>query len=180
MRRYFSYANVVATLALVFAMTGTGLAAKRYLINSTKQINPKVVRALKGKTGPPGPKGEKGAAGANGVSGAKGERGQTGARGEKGAAGANGATKVVVRYVEATTLNTGDGHAQANCEAGERATGGGTELVTGEITNLKFVNTGGTPAPPGQGATPTGWYNEWINQSGMTDTVRVYVICASP
>jgi hypothetical protein len=69
-----TYANVVATLALVFAMSGGALAANHYLINSTKQINPKVLKKLKGAkgktglpgisiqgpTGPPGPKGEKG------------------------------------------------------------------------------------------------------------------------
>jgi hypothetical protein len=46
MRRRLNYANVTATLALFFAMSGGALAAKRYLINSTKQINPKVLKAL--------------------------------------------------------------------------------------------------------------------------------------
>ena len=43
-----TYANVAATLALVFSMSGGALAASHYLINSKSQINPKVVRALKG------------------------------------------------------------------------------------------------------------------------------------
>ncbi len=47
-RRHLTYANVVATLALVFAMTGGALAAKHYLINSTSQINPKVLHKLTG------------------------------------------------------------------------------------------------------------------------------------
>jgi hypothetical protein len=34
-RRHLSYANVVATMALVFAMSGSALAAKHYLITST-------------------------------------------------------------------------------------------------------------------------------------------------
>ena len=46
MRRHVNYANIVATLALFFAMTGGALAAKHYLINSTKQINPKVLKKL--------------------------------------------------------------------------------------------------------------------------------------
>jgi cytoskeletal protein RodZ len=46
MRRRLNYANVTATLALFFAMSGGALAAKHYLINSTKQINPKVLKAL--------------------------------------------------------------------------------------------------------------------------------------
>jgi|CZKG01.1.fsa_nt_gi hypothetical protein len=47
----FSYANVTATLALLFAMSGGALAANHYLISSTKQINPSVLMKLKGSTG---------------------------------------------------------------------------------------------------------------------------------
>ncbi len=68
MRRRLSYANVTATLALVFAMSGGALAANHYLINSTKQINPKVLKKLKGSTG------KTGAAGATGATGPKGQR----------------------------------------------------------------------------------------------------------
>jgi hypothetical protein len=45
-RRNLSYANVTATLALVFAMSGGALAAKHYLLSSTKQISPKVLNSL--------------------------------------------------------------------------------------------------------------------------------------
>jgi hypothetical protein len=77
-QRRITYANVVATLALVFAMGGSALAAKHYLVNSTKQINPKVLKKLKGsngKNGATGPAGPAGAAGVAGTPGAKGERG---------------------------------------------------------------------------------------------------------
>ena len=46
LRRNLSYANVTATLALVFAMSGGALAAKHYLLNSTSQVNPRVLRSL--------------------------------------------------------------------------------------------------------------------------------------
>jgi hypothetical protein len=78
MRRHLTYANVVATLALVFAMSGGALAAKHYLVTSTKQIKPSVLKTLRGKTGP------RGAAGANGATGA------TGATGPGGPAGPSG------------------------------------------------------------------------------------------
>jgi hypothetical protein len=97
MRRRFSYANITATLALVFAMSGGAFAATHYLINSTKQINPKVLKALKGKSGPTGPagpqglKGEPGGpTGATGPQGPKGETGSTGATGVTGATGNEG------------------------------------------------------------------------------------------
>ena len=63
MRRRLNYANVTATLALFFAMSSGALAAKHYLINSTKQINPKVLKSLKGNVGPAGAPGKEGAAG---------------------------------------------------------------------------------------------------------------------
>jgi hypothetical protein len=41
-----SYANVVATLALVRAMSGGAIAATHYLITSTKQISPRGLKKL--------------------------------------------------------------------------------------------------------------------------------------
>jgi hypothetical protein len=75
MRRRLSYANVTATLALVFAMSGGALAANHYLVNSTKQISPKVLKKLVGK---PGKTGATGAIGAIGVTGATGKEGSAG------------------------------------------------------------------------------------------------------
>ena len=76
MRRRLNYANVTATLALFFAMSGGALAAKHYLINSTKQINPKVLRALKGNAGSAGKEGAPGAPGKEGAPGAPGAPGK--------------------------------------------------------------------------------------------------------
>ncbi len=39
--------NAIALTALVFAMTGTGVAASRYLITSTSQIKPSVLREIR-------------------------------------------------------------------------------------------------------------------------------------
>ena len=60
-RKRVSYTNVVLTLILVFAMSGGAYAAGRYLITSTKQISPKVLKALAGKSGATGPAGAAGA-----------------------------------------------------------------------------------------------------------------------
>lgn len=46
MRRHLSYANVTATLALIFAMSGGALAAKHYLVTKTNQISPKVLKSF--------------------------------------------------------------------------------------------------------------------------------------
>lgn len=84
MRRHLSYANVAATLALVFAMSGGALAAKHYLINSTNQINPKVLKKLRGAKGNPGSNGTQGTAGAPGATGKEGPQGKEGKEGARG------------------------------------------------------------------------------------------------
>jgi len=78
--RRFTYANVAATLALVFSMSGGALAASHYLINSTRQINPKVLKKLTGKTGAAG---KPGAPGATGKEGPQGKEGPAGAAATK-------------------------------------------------------------------------------------------------
>jgi len=82
LQRRLTYANVAATVALVFSMTGGALAAKHYLVNSTKQINPKVLGKLEGRRGRSG---ATGATGAAGMAGAVGPAGPAGAPGKEGA-----------------------------------------------------------------------------------------------
>jgi Collagen triple helix repeat (20 copies) len=84
MRKRLSYANVTATLALVFAMSGGALAANHYLITSTKQISPKVLKKLKGNTGANGTNGANGATGATGAQGPAGKEGTPGKEGSPG------------------------------------------------------------------------------------------------
>ncbi|MHB8240436.1 MAG: hypothetical protein ACYDHN_00440 [Solirubrobacteraceae bacterium] len=102
-RRHLSYANVTATLALVLAMSGGAMAANHYLINSTKQINPKVLKKLKGHTGAKGPAG---------APGAPGPQGSIGPQGPKGENGSN--------FTPGTTLKSGE------TITGSWAVGGGT------------------------------------------------------
>jgi Collagen triple helix repeat (20 copies) len=85
-----SPATVIAGLALVFAMTGGAYAAKKYLITSTKQISPSVLKQLQGKAGLGGAPGVAGAQGAQGPAGSAGPAGSGGAKGETGAAGEKG------------------------------------------------------------------------------------------
>ncbi len=85
--RRLSYANVVATLALVFAMSGGALAASHYLISSTKQISPRVLSALKGRAGAPGAPGRAGPQGARGEIGSVGKEGPAGKEGSIGKEG---------------------------------------------------------------------------------------------
>lgn len=87
-RRRMTWVNVAMTLALVFAMTGGAYAAKKYLITSTKQISPKVLKQLEGKAGQSG---QQGPAGPQGPQGAPGKEGASGAPGKDGVPGKDGA-----------------------------------------------------------------------------------------
>lgn len=58
-RSPISYANVTATIAIVLSMSGGALAANHYLLNSTKQISPRVLHKLKGRMGPRGRRGRR-------------------------------------------------------------------------------------------------------------------------
>lgn len=92
-RKRLSYANVAVTIALVFAMTGGAYAASRYVITSTKQISPKVLKALKGNAGAkgsPGATGSPGPAGSGGAQGPAGPAGPAGPGGPQGPAGPAG------------------------------------------------------------------------------------------
>jgi hypothetical protein len=89
-RRRFNATGFVAVLALVFAMSGGAYAASRYVITSTRQISPKVLKALQGKAGAAGANGEAGAVGPSGPAGPQGARGETGAAGPQGPAGPAG------------------------------------------------------------------------------------------
>ncbi len=67
--RRLSYANVAATLALVLALGGSSAyAAKHYLITSTKQIKPSVVKALRSRVGTTGATGPGATSGSGGSS----------------------------------------------------------------------------------------------------------------
>jgi hypothetical protein len=98
-RRQFTFANVTVTVALVFAMAGGAFAASHkshaakkspVVITSLKQINPKVVAALKGQNGKDGAQGVAGQQGPQGVQGSEGAKGKDGVPGEPGSRGATG------------------------------------------------------------------------------------------
>jgi collagen triple helix repeat protein len=85
-----SPAMAVALLALFIAMGGSAVAASHYLINSAAQINPKVLKKLKGEIGPAGTAGITGSPGTPGGAGKEGAPGKEGAAGPEGGPGKEG------------------------------------------------------------------------------------------
>ena len=160
MRRRINYANITATVALFFAMSGGALAAKRYLLNSTKQINPKVLRALKGKAGPTGP------AGVNGGNGSPGVQGKEGPAGKEGKPGPTilGAI-TIVRSPEVFVPKGQIKAAVAECPKGSRAISGGYEYFIDQTE--KPPNTVKSEATAGR----KGWFVEAGNPLGNTESL---------
>ncbi len=144
-RKRMSYANVTATLALFFAMSGGALAASHYLLTSTKQISPKVLKSLQGRvgaSGAPGAQGPAGAVGAQGPAGPAGAKGETGSPGAPGVNGESVTSKMVSKASETCTKQ------------------GGSEFKAGSTTTLACNGKEGSPWAAGGtlpvGATETG------------------------
>jgi Collagen triple helix repeat (20 copies) len=153
-RKRITYTNVAMTLALVFAMSGGAYAASKYLITSTKQISPKVLKQLKGKNG------TNGKAGASGPAGSQGPVGPAGKDGVNGIGGANGTNGTDGASVTNKALTAAD--AACNKEGGSEFTAAESKKTT--ACNGSPWTVGGLP----KGATETGEWtiSQFVNEGG--------------
>ena len=87
--RRINPATVLAVIALVLALGGTAVAAKRYLITTTKQISPKALKEI-GALAAKGANGAQVVPGSEGTPGPRGEKGDRGEKGERGERGPSG------------------------------------------------------------------------------------------
>jgi hypothetical protein len=104
-----SPAGIIASLALFLALGGSAMAANHYMITSTNQIKPSVLKALHGSAGAKGPTG---AAGANGTAGQAGGQGSPGIQGPQGPSGAatNGIVARLRSVAPVVTKTTEEGN----------------------------------------------------------------------
>jgi hypothetical protein len=105
----------------------------------------------------------------------RGPKGDTGPTGPKGDPGPPGPANSAVR-VHSFTLDPGEGgRLQANCAAGEVATGGGFEFRF----RADVAVSESRPLPETPGSTPAGWEVVFLNGLDRQETVTAYAVCAS-
>lgn len=161
-RRRLTVANAAIVLVVLLATTGGAYAASKYVITSTKQISPTVLKKLKGAVGP---QGVTGATGATGATGPQGKEGAAGKNGTDGAAGSPGES--VTNTVLAAKNGTG------HCEAG------GAEFAVGSGSPTYACN-GAAPSLLKSGETERGEWAMTISHTEFVTYVGVVPITYSP
>jgi hypothetical protein len=129
-----------------------------------------------GSRGWRGPKGFQGDRGERGPTGYQGSTGQKGYRGYAGFTGDTGsAVGVVVRPGAPASLDASGATAEASCDVGERAVGGGG-IASGRA---RIYRSAPTPLPRfGLRGGPTGWEVSAVNDSSrLRASLTPYVIC---
>ncbi len=196
-RTRFTYANVIATLALFLALSGGAAYAASHLGKNSvgsKQLKTGAVTGAKVKDGSlmatdfaagEVPRGERGPAG------------DRGSQGERGAAGAAGATDVIVRYAEEEGKPKEEdeiGVSFAVCHPGETVTGGGFDFRNEpELGSSAYSILADRPSAAGaeigdefvypvsgDGSPADGWLAMIRNDADPTIFFEAYVLCARP
>jgi Collagen triple helix repeat (20 copies) len=181
--------NLVAYVALLFALGGTSYAASTTLLpaNSvgTRQVinhsllkkDFKAGQLPRGRRGPAGPAGQTGPAGATGP---QGPAGSTGPRGAAGPAGPTGpAGPINLSYPEtAVSVAAGASDTEAaTCPAGTVVTGGGASTdSTDPAVDISESDWGSSAT----GGPPDVWFATVHNGSAAALTFFVDAICTHP
>jgi len=145
-----SPASVISILALTFALGGTALAAKRYVITNAGQIKPSVIKKLEGQKGIQGPRGPQGSAGPAGPS-------------VLSALTTIDGFKVLIFPHEV-------GSSIATCPAGAHAVSGGGSAITGQANGL---------AVSMMSADHGNWFTVVGNTSAVTGETQAVVYCST-
>jgi hypothetical protein len=179
LRGRLTYANVMATIAVFVALGGTSVAAvslKRNSVGSAQVKNGSITgndvknNSLSGT--------DITSLTSKDFKGGKLPQGTQGATGARGPAGPAGATNVAIRTGTTTIPNgvTGATSAHADCQAGERAVGGGADLSADYDDDIP----GASKPLAGPAGAPNAWYAVYSIGAHPQRTLTAYVLCASP
>lgn len=150
-------ATVIATFAFFLALSGGAMAASHYLITSTRQLSPKVIKALRGQSGKTG---ERGATGPQGPVGPTGPQGSVGTAGTNGTNGTNGTPGAPGAPGESPTVKSVPKE-NANCPEG------GTEVKEGSHSAAFACNGSVAPATLPEGRSESGaWSADFAPSTG--------------
>jgi hypothetical protein len=122
---------------------------------------------IQGPTGPAGPTGPQGPTGDTGPTGPTGATGATGPAGPVGPAGPAGPAASTTYYTK-SAFGDGSGQ-QANCDAGDIATGGGA------AASLENTELGGTEPIRTSAGVPVGWFAFLADPDD--EGITVWAIC---
>ncbi|HKA26134.1 MAG TPA: hypothetical protein VKD88_02100 [Gaiellaceae bacterium] len=169
--------NLIAYLALLFALSGTSYAAATKLLpaNSvgTKQVIDHSLLKVDFKAGQL-PRGARGPTGLTGLTGAAGPSGPAGPGGAQGPPG-----PVSLAYVASPDTPLPNGTQQeafVDCPAGMVVTGGGA--FTPSLSTAVTVNSSGISSSTG--SSPDEWAVSMNNTSGSDTTFNAEAICTAP
>ncbi len=154
---------VIACVALFFSITGGALAVGHYLITSTHQIKPSVLRQLKGGRGRQGARGPQGPKGVQGPQGAPGPQGVTGPAGP--------VTLGNITQVTGSTVSIPSGQieaAGAACPTGDDVVTGGGVVST----------SAGNGLAGSEAAQSDGWVVAAGNTGGSAGSIMAFAYCA--
>ena len=186
LRSRISYANVAATVALVFCTAGLALGAIPGRNGTIKGCYAKRSGALRVISDRKRcRRGERTLSwNQRGPVGLTGRTGPSGLRGAQGLAGQDGATRVVTRLAASgtTAMPGGVVGVPVSCAPGERAVGGGAVANTASGIRAAVQTT--NPISGADGV-PTGWSGAVQKIGPDADTTTLvndvtYVICAAP
>jgi hypothetical protein len=189
LRRRPSPALVIASLALLVALSGTGIAAVNALPRNSvgnAQLKNSSVTTIKVKDGsllrrdfragdvPAGPPGAQGPAGPAGPKGEKGDKGDPGVVGD-------------LTFRQSTVDVPGDAtpgngsfnsrSVQVNCSSDEKGITGGSNW-SGESDSAALHTVLSTPTYDNSSKKITGWRGRGGNDTSSTKTFTVVVLCA--
>ena len=173
--------NLVAYVALLFALAGTSYAAGTGVLpaNSvgTKQVIDHSLLSKDFKAGQL-PRGARGPAGPRGSVGAQGPAGPAGAAGAPGAPGPAGPVNLTYAFGSAVVAAGGFGVAVATCPSGLVVTGGGGFTDNGPDPTVSVTNSDWAPSTAT--GPPDSWFVTAHNGSAAAVNLFADAICTHP
>lgn len=171
---------VAALIAGCLLFAGTSEAATHWLITSTNQIKPSVLKALRGKQGKQGPRGAtgpQGPAGGQGGTGATGPQGSQGPQGPQGVPGPESLTTTQLPEGFVPVAANSTATSNAVCAPGDVVTGGGYTQGSNTVPGIQVISSFPESSAPGTGVGINEWSVTAYNPTGSSLSFMAIAVC---